>query len=55
MNEQQAIEDAKAHYSISEWLQGQKDSIAGIKHRNGTDSYNAGYNFGVWAQEHKGV
>ena len=55
MSEQEAIEDAKKHYSMPEWLRGQKDSIAGIKHKSGSDSYNAGYDFGIWSQEHEGV
>lgn len=55
MNEQEAKEDAKQNYSMPEWVQGQKDAMAGIKHKSGTDSYNAGYSFGMWSQEHKGV
>ena len=55
MNEQEAKEDAKKHYNMPEWLQGQKDANAGIPHKNGTESYNAGYSFSMWQQEYKGV
>ncbi len=54
MNQQEAKADAAKHYKMSEWLQGCKDAGAGIAHKCGGDSYNAGYSFGVFSQEQIG-
>jgi len=51
MTEQQAKEDAANHYDMPEWRMGERDAKFGKKHKDISDSYNAGYSFSIWKQE----
>ncbi len=53
MNEQEARKDAEQNYVMAEWLQGERDALAGVTHESKTISYDAGYSFGIWKQEMK--
>lgn len=53
MKDEEAEKDAVQGYDVSQWLNGERDAREGVKHESVNDSYNAGYNFGIWSQEMK--
>ena len=50
MSEEEARKDAEQHYDMDEWLLGERHALT-KDHIDGTVSYDAGYNFGIWKQE----
>ena len=45
MNISHEAAKAAANYDIHDFIKGQRDCKEGVPHKDGTDSYNAGYSF----------